>query len=89
MPITKQKDQQPEAISARDVFAIIFKHKYKILITFLAVLAGAVAWTFQMHQVYEAKSVLLVKFGGREYLLRPEETSKPGIETSVPGYLHN
>ena len=55
----------------RDLLAIIFKHKYKIIITFLVIFAGVTIFAFLIPRAYEAKSVLLVKFG-REFMSRPE-----------------
>ena len=55
----------------RDSLTVLFKHKYKILITFLVTVAVVTAGSFLIAPSYEAKSTLLVKFG-REYLYRPE-----------------
>ena len=55
----------------RDIVTVIFKHKTKILVVFLAVVAAVAVWTFLLPAEYEAKSSLLVKMG-REYLNRPE-----------------
>lgn len=55
----------------RDVLTVLFKHKQKIIITFLAVVIVITGGTFLMSPTYEAKSSLLVKFG-REYLYTPE-----------------
>jgi polysaccharide biosynthesis protein PslE len=80
-----QDNQSFDFTSFRDLLTIVFKHKYKILITFLFILAGATIFAYQIKPAYEANSVLLVKFGGREYSLRPEETTlRSGLETSVP-----
>jgi uncharacterized protein involved in exopolysaccharide biosynthesis len=45
----------------RDLLAIVFKHKYKIIITFLVIFAGVTIFAFLIPRAYEAKSVLLVK----------------------------
>ena len=55
----------------RDFLTIPFKHKYKILVTFLATVAVVTAGSFLIAPTYEAKSTLLVKFG-REHIHRPE-----------------
>jgi polysaccharide biosynthesis protein PslE len=57
--------------SARDILSIIFKHKYKILIVFLAVTIGVGVWAKQRPIVYEAKTALLLKFG-REFIKSSE-----------------
>lgn len=70
----EQSHQPFDMSSARDILTIIFKHKYKILITFLLVSICAVIYAFYTTSVkiYESKSVILVKFG-REFRGRPEE----------------
>lgn len=62
----------------RDILTILFKHKFKILVTFLVIFAGVTMFAFRLSNMrsYESKSVLLVKFG-REFMNRPEE-GRPG-----------
>jgi uncharacterized protein involved in exopolysaccharide biosynthesis len=64
--------------NVRDILTILFKHKFKIIITFLLISVGATIIAFQINESksYESKSVLLVKFG-REFMARPEE-GRPG-----------
>ncbi len=57
--------------SVRDVLTIVFKHRHTILVTFLVIFAAAAILASQVHQIYEAKSVLLIKLG-REFFNRPE-----------------
>jgi uncharacterized protein involved in exopolysaccharide biosynthesis len=57
--------------SVRDILTVLFKHKQKIIITFLSVVIIITIGTFLISPTYEAKSTLLVKFG-REYLYTPE-----------------
>jgi polysaccharide biosynthesis protein PslE len=57
--------------NVRDLLAIVFKHKYKVLITFVVIFVIGILAALQTRPVYEARSVLLVKFG-REYLQRPD-----------------
>ena len=74
-------DYQPVAMgNFRDILTILFKHKIKILITFLVVAIGVTLFALQIPKTYEAKSVLLVKFG-REFFSRPEAGS--GTERSA------
>ena len=68
MEETEQKDQES---SLRDFLAILFKHKYIILIIFFTVVATVTIGSFLLAPTYEAKSSLLIKFG-REYVYRPE-----------------
>ncbi len=57
--------------SIRDVLTVLFKHKQKIIVTFLVVVVAITIGTFLITPTYEAKSSLLVKFG-REYFYTPE-----------------
>ena len=57
--------------SIRDILTVLFKHKQKIIITFLSVVVAVTVGTFLVSPTYEAKSSLLVKFG-REYFYTPE-----------------
>lgn len=67
-----EDDYQPVAMgNLRDILTILFKHKIKILITFLVIAIGVSLFALRMPKTYEAKSVLLVKFG-REFFARPE-----------------
>jgi len=76
-------EQQVQASSLRDFLAILFKHKYAILIIFLTVVATVTIGSFLLPPTYEAKSSLLIKFG-REYIYRSEvgervSDSRPSI----------
>jgi len=55
----------------RDLLTIVFKHKRKIVATFLIVAVAATLWGFSRPLKYEAKSVLLIKYG-REFVSRSD-----------------
>lgn len=57
--------------SARDFFAVLFKHKVKIVTIFLAVVLTSLVGSFVMTPTYEAKTSLLMKIG-REHLNRSD-----------------
>jgi polysaccharide biosynthesis protein PslE len=77
-----QQQTQPLAITnLRDILTIVFKHKFKIIVTFLIIFLATIFQALTLPRVYEAKSVLLIKFG-REYLSRPEE--RTGSTSSIP-----
>jgi uncharacterized protein involved in exopolysaccharide biosynthesis len=61
------EEQQQQTYSLRDVMAILFKHKWKILITFLVIAAGTVIYAMTIPKFYVARSVVMVKFG-REFM---------------------
>jgi uncharacterized protein involved in exopolysaccharide biosynthesis len=55
----------------RDFLTILFKHRSKVSVIFLATVLAATFWSFLIPPTYEARSSLLVKTG-REYVNRPE-----------------
>jgi uncharacterized protein involved in exopolysaccharide biosynthesis len=57
--------------SLRDILGVVFKHKWKIVITFLTIAIVSVMARFLVPVKYVAKSVLLVK-SGREFIPRNE-----------------
>ncbi|MCK9275817.1 MAG: GumC family protein [Syntrophales bacterium] len=68
---------QPEYTGAglRDIFSTLFKHKWKIIGTFVFIVTAVTIGSFLMAPKYEAKSSMLLKFG-REYIYRPEVGEK-------------
>jgi uncharacterized protein involved in exopolysaccharide biosynthesis len=55
----------------RDFLTILFKHRSKVGMIFLAAALAATIWSFLIPPTYEARSSLTVKIG-REYVNRPE-----------------
>lgn len=68
-------EEQDRSGGLRDILIVLFKHKSKILITFLATVITVTTGSFLWPPTYEAKSTLLVKFG-REFIYRPEVGDK-------------
>lgn len=58
----------------RDLLALVFKHKFKVLIAWLVVFVIATVVSFGIRPSYEAKAVLLIKIG-REFQQRPDGVS--------------
>ncbi|HME43113.1 MAG TPA: Wzz/FepE/Etk N-terminal domain-containing protein [Syntrophorhabdales bacterium] len=75
-------EEQQQAYSLRDLMAILFKHKYKILIPFVVIAIGTlvVARLWFSPKQYVARAVLMVKFG-REFQSVSElpGQERPGI----------
>lgn len=69
---------QEETTTLRDFLTVLFKHKTKIVVVFLATVITVTIGTFLMSPVYEAKSTLLVKIG-RENIYRPEVGDKSPV----------
>ena len=60
-------EEQHQTYSLRDLLAILFKHKYKILIPFVVIAIGTLVVAKLMTQKqFVARAVLMVKFG-REF----------------------
>jgi uncharacterized protein involved in exopolysaccharide biosynthesis len=57
----------------RDALRIFFKHKYKMVVVFLLVAAGAYIMARQTPQFFKAKAVIMVNLG-REFVPIPEVT---------------
>lgn len=78
-----EKSHQPfDMSSARDILTILFKHKYKMIITFLIIAIGVTLYALSLKRTYEAHATLLIKLG-REFSPRPEvEIGRGGF--SVP-----
>jgi polysaccharide biosynthesis protein PslE len=86
-----QQPTQPfDTTNLRDLLTIVFKHKYKIIVTSILIFAGATVFALTTPKVYEAKSLLLIKFG-REFLQRPEAGAGSGFavppETIIRGEI--
>lgn len=64
-------EQERRSGSLRDFLTILFKHRSKVWVIFLATVVTVTIGSFLIPPTYEAKSSLMVKFG-REYVNRPE-----------------
>lgn len=64
-------EQEPPSGGLRDFLTILFKHRTKVWVIFLATVLTVTIGSFLIPPTYEAKSSLMVKFG-REYVNRPE-----------------
>jgi polysaccharide biosynthesis protein PslE len=62
MPVTP-KQQQQQIIGVRDILTIVFKHKVKILASFVVVLAVTAYLARNTPVVYVAKSIIMIKPG--------------------------
>lgn len=68
-------DERRETSSIRDLLTILFKHKKRIITTFVLVVLVVTAISFLITPLYEARSSFLIKFG-REYYFTPETPSE-------------
>ena len=77
-----KKNVQPTAFNVKDFFTVIFKHKYKILITFVVFAMLGILVNKILPTNYEAKARLMVKFG-REFVYRSEVGSDPNARIPI------
>jgi len=64
-------ERKGTAVTLRDFLTIVFKHKWKILTTFAAMVVTVTIAAMTIPSMYQATSTLLVKFG-RENIYRSE-----------------
>jgi polysaccharide biosynthesis protein PslE len=74
----EQLTQPFDTTNLRDLLTIVFKHKYKIIVTSILIFLGATIFALSTSKSYEAKSTLLIKIG-REFLQRPEAGTGSGL----------
>ena len=55
--------QERASRGPRDFLTILFKHRSKVSVIFLAAVLAAILWSFLIPPAYEAKSILMVKIG--------------------------
>jgi polysaccharide biosynthesis protein PslE len=70
----------------RDLITVVFKHKYKIIVVAILIFLGSIFFALRIPKVYEAKSILLVKFG-REFAQRPDAGTPSGFSIPVQSIM--
>jgi uncharacterized protein involved in exopolysaccharide biosynthesis len=55
--------QERASRGPRDFLTILFKHRSRVSVIFLAAVLAAILWSFLIPPAYEAKSILMVKIG--------------------------
>jgi polysaccharide biosynthesis protein PslE len=73
--MNEHDDQPTGAMNARDVFTILFKHKYMIVIVFSVIVITSILVAATLPVRYQASATLFVKFG-REFIQRTEAGEK-------------
>jgi uncharacterized protein involved in exopolysaccharide biosynthesis len=61
--------------SLRDFYYILFRHKWKVILFFLAVMITVIAGTFLATEIYKAEAKLLVRIGRESVSLDPTATT--------------
>jgi uncharacterized protein involved in exopolysaccharide biosynthesis/Mrp family chromosome partitioning ATPase len=75
-------DETQHEQSLRDLFYIVFRHKGKMLVWFLAVMAIVTAITFLMPETFRSTAKLLLRLGRESVTLDPTATTGPVISIS-------
>ena len=66
--------------SLRDFHYILFRHKWKVIVFFLAVVVTVTLGTFMLAETYRAEAKLLVKIGRENVSLDPTATTGQVIQ---------
>ncbi|GAG41239.1 unnamed protein product, partial [marine sediment metagenome] len=61
--------------SLRDLYYILFRHKWKMILFFLAVIIAVTVGTFLSAEIYRSKAKLLVQLGRESVALDPTATT--------------
>src|SRR4030067_3522912 len=78
MPVTVNGEKIPER-SLRDVYYILFRHKLKVILFFIAVIVTVTLGTFLASEIYRSDAKLLVRLGRESVSLDPTATTGPVI----------
>ena len=68
------EERYPER-SLRDIYYVLFRHKWKIILFFLAVVITVTIGTFQAPEIYRSDAKLLVRIGRESVTLDPTATT--------------
>lgn len=63
--------------SIRDVYFVLFRHKWKIILFFLAVVVTVTLGTFLAPEIYRSDAKVLVRVGRESVSLDPTARSSP------------
>lgn len=74
MQTEQSKNNYPQR-SLRDFYYILFRHKWKIVLFFLAVMATVTAGTYLAAEIYQAEAKLLIRIGRESVTLDPTATT--------------
>jgi len=69
----------PRQTSLRDLYYIFFRHKWKLILVFLAVVVIVAVFTFSAADIYRSEAKLLVLIGRESVTLDPTATTGPII----------
>lgn len=70
-----QGEERPRETSLRDLYYIFFRHKWKLILFFLAVVACVAVLTFCRAEIYRSQASLMVRLGRESVTLDPTATT--------------
>jgi len=70
-----EAEEKPRETSLRDLFYIFFRHKWKLIVFFLAVVICVAVVTFHSADVYRSEAKLMVRLGRESVTLDPTATT--------------
>jgi len=72
-------EQRPRERSLRDLYYVFFRHKWKMILFFLAIIAMVAVYTFRAAKIYRSEAKLLVRVGRESVALDPTAATGPII----------
>lgn len=75
--------EKSSTISIRDINYILFRHKWKVIIFFLAAFGSVAAFTFLSPKIYRSEAMLLVRLGRESITLDPTATTGQVISVGL------
>lgn len=77
--IANEFEEKPREKSLRDLYYTLFRHKYKMILFFIAVIAVVALGTFLSDETYRSDAKLLVRIGRETVTLDPTASTGPII----------
>ena len=75
-------EERARETSLRDIYYVLFRHKWKIILFFFAVIITVTAGTFLASEIYRSEAKLLVRLGRESVTLDPTATTGQIISVS-------
>jgi len=72
-------EERPHERSLRDLYCVFFRHKWKMILFFLAIIAAVSVHAFYAAKIYRSQAKLLVRIGRESVALDPTATTGPII----------
>ena len=79
MPEPLLQENVPER-SLRDVYYVLFRHKWKMILVFFFVVVAATVYTLRLPEIYQSEAKLLIRVGQETVL---DRTGSDGLITSA------